>query len=469
MPLDVQIDRDSRTPLPMQIGYSIRELVLTGKVAPGTRLPSSRDLSTQLSVARMVVVQAYDWLLSEGYAEARHGRGTFIAEDLALPPDVPSHYAEPPRRTDIAPLSPLSVDFRPGLPALDCFPKAEWRAALGRALGSADAAIFGYGPIEGVPALLRSIAEYVSRARGLPYAPERVIVTAGAAQALNLIMRIVDKTRPVAIEDPSPVPVHNLIRMNGATLLPVPIDDAGFIVDALPSGPVAPALVYLVPCHQFPTGAVMSLQRRLQALKWAVENDSYIVEDDYDSEFRFDASPPSSLAGLDRSDRVIYVGTFSKTLVPALRLGYLIAPEHLVERLIDLKWWTDRGGPAIDQLALVDWMDSGFFDRHIYRMRKIYAERRKVMVDELEALFGGDVKICGVAAGMHLMAAFPRARNEKQITREARERRVGVYPVGPTRIKTIETDPAFVFGYGNLSAAKIRRGLRIFHASIAAS
>ncbi len=461
--LDLQIDRSGRTPLPLQVGYAIREALLRGRLKPGTRLPPSRVLAERLTVARSVIVLAYEWLAAEGLAKSRQGDGTYIIDDIRVPANLPERFANPQRRSDILPSKLPAIDFRPALPALDQFPRREWRAALSRVINAAGNEQFGYSPIEGLPVLRRAIAEYVSRARGLPFAPERVIVTAGAAQALNLILRVAKRSERIAIEDPSPVPVRKLIRLHGAEIVPIPVDEEGLVVDALPTDTRAPGLVYVVPCHQFPIGAVMSLSRRLQLLEWATQNDSFIIEDDYDSEFRYDAMSPSALAGIDRSDRVIYVGTFSKTLCPALRLGYLIAPEPLVDMLIEFKWWTDRGGPVIDQLALTEWLDSGFFDRHVHKMRKTYTVRQAALADELAKLFGASVKIHGVKAGMHLMASIDAAaKDEFVLTEEALRHGVQLYPVTPCRIATTNDRAEFVFGFGHLTPSTIRKGARIF-------
>ncbi|ACI58110.1 transcriptional regulator with HTH domain and aminotransferase domain [Rhizobium leguminosarum bv. trifolii WSM597] len=451
MDLSLHIDRRARTPLPLQIAYGVQSALIEGRLPPGARLPSTRALAERLGVARMVVVHAFEWLASEGYTETSRGGGTTISKGLILPQSPPDLKQAPERRTDrLPPTSPV-VDFRPGLPALDSFPRTEWRSALNHVIRNAPDDAFGYGPIEGLPKLRRAIAEYSSRTRGLPFAPERVVVTAGAAQALSLILRVVHVSRALAIEDPSPVPVHELAHLHGRSLLPVAVDDDGMCTGDLPSGESAPGVIYVVPSHQYPTGVVMSLSRRLALLDWAAKNNAYIVEDDYDSEFRYDGMPPTALAAMDRANCTIYVGTFSKMLCPALRLGYLIAPEPLIDRLLETKWWTDRGGPVIDQLALTHWLESGSVDRHVLRTRKLYARRRNALVSALGAAFGARVRISGVPAGMHLMASFDDLADDEEFASRMMARHgIALYPASRCAIAYTQNKNSLIFGFGHL-------------------
>ncbi len=462
MHLDIALNRSNRTPLPLQIARGLREALLSGRLRPGDRLPSSRELADHLAVARMVVVGAYERLATEGYVETRRGAGTFVPPHLVLPAASRRSRKVPEQRTDLPPTGPVAVDFRPSLPALDQFPRRAWRAALGRTLTRADPAALGYAPVEGSPRLRNAIAEYVSRVRGTTYAPERVVVTAGAAQAVTLVMRALGHGITVAIEDPSPIPFRRMVALNGGDFLPVPVDEHGMVVDALPSGREGLRMVYVIPSHQYPTGVVMSLERRLALIQWASRQNAYILEDDYDSEFRFDGAPPSALAALDRdADRVVYVGTFSKTMFPALRIGYLIAPESLIEPILEHKWWTDRCGPHIAQEALAAWLEHGLFERHVHRARNLYALRRTVLEEQLAAKFGSAVTLHGAAAGMHVMATFDTPTPEPEIVRRALDKEIVVYPVAPCRLRTKSPKPSLILGFGNVPPKSIRHGISV--------
>ena len=459
MELQITLDRSRRLALSTQIGRGIRDAIFSQRLPAGTRLPPTRELAQRLQVARMVVVEAYEWLVADGYAETRPGSGTFIAARLVLPQQASPQLGEPARRTDLLPRQPALVDFRPGLPAVDLFPRLAWKNALSRALQQAETSQLGYGPVEGLPRLRRVIAQYVARARGLPVTPDRVIITVGTAQAVDLLLRTLAPIQHAAVEDPGSEPVYRLLHLEHIQVTPVAVDESGMQVERLPTGPQAPQLVYVTPSHQFPSGWAMSLKRRMELLARAEAQNAVILEDDYDSEFRFDRQPPIALAALDTLQRVVYIGTFSKTMFPGLRLGYCVLPEPLIPRLLDLKWFSDRCGPVIEQLALADWLENGFFERHVRKMRRVYALRRAALITSLQQHFGEQIQVQGVPAGMHILASVDLGLDESSLVRRAQQAGVKVYPAGPSYTGIQPALPGLILGFGHLSASAITGGV----------
>lgn len=458
MELHLNLDRSRRVPLAIQIAHAVRKAIAAQPIAAGTRLPATRALAQRLGVSRMVVVEAYEWLIAEGFVEGRAGSGTYVAAGLRESTGPTPDAVDPPRRTDVLPERPLRYDFRPGLPALDLFPRRLWRAALSRAALQARPDLLGYGPVEGLPQLRRLIAEYVARTRGLRVEPQRVVVTLGTAQAMDLVLRALSPVRAMALEDPGPEPVRRLARLHGVDVVRVPVDSQGMRVGSLPVGRRAPQVVHVIPSHQYPTGAALRLERRLELLRWADEHDAVLLEDDYDSEFRFDQAPPIALAALDSSERVVYLGSFSKTIFPGLRLGFGVLPERLMERVLELKWFSDRCTPVLEQLALADWLESGVFERHVRKMRSIYARRRQTLLAALDRGFGERVRVGGVPAGMHVLAEFDLGLSASDLIARAADAGVGLYPVGDAARRR-RGPGRVVLGFGHLPEALIARGI----------
>ncbi len=454
-------------PLASQIAHAIRNAIFAQPIPPGTRLPATRELARRLSVSRLVVVEAYEWLIAEGYATARSGSGTYVAAGLGAATGPIADAVDPPRRTDVLPERPARFDFRPGLPALDLFPRRLWRASLSRAALQARPDLLGYGPVEGLPQLRRLIAEYVARTRGLRVEPQRVVVTLGTAQAMDLMLRALAPVRSMALEDPGPEPVRRLARLHGIDVVPVPVDEQGLRIGSLPVGKRAPQVVHVIPSHQYPTGVALRLERRLELLRWAEQHDAVLLEDDYDSEFRFDQAPPIALAALDTREHVAYLGSFSKTLFPGLRLGFGVIPERLMERVLELKWFSDRCTPVLEQLALAEWLETGVFERHVRRMRTVYARRRETLLGALERAFGGRAHIGGVPAGMHVLVEFDLGLTSAELIARAAEGGVGLYPVvgGPQPTRGLAQ---VVLGFGHLPEALIVRGITRLGRSLAA-
>ena len=422
MPAAIVLDRLSSAPLHRQIYDQWRQGVLTGRFRCAERVPSTRELSTALAVSRSTVTLAYEQLIAEGYLESSRGSGTFVCRELPDQLLRPNH-KQVPRGAEVPPIrlsrygAGLNDDFAyppapPGFigftqwrPDLGLFPIATWRKLVMRRLRSATPELFDYSDeSSGFAPLRNEIAAYVSRSRAVRCTPEQVIIVNGSAQGIDLCVRLLlERGDEVGIENPGYHGAHRIFAGYGARLRPARIDENGIVIRDL--GKKA-RLVYVTPSHQFPTGVAMSLARRLELLEWSRQHNAVLIEDDYDSEYRYSGPPLPSLQGLAAGVAVIYIGTFSKVMFPSLRIGFMIAPPGLVARVRRAKWLADRHAPVPDQAALADFIAEGHLERHIRRMRRVYASRRNALVESLQRHFGDRVQIRGDAAGMHLLVRF---------------------------------------------------------------
>src|SRR5436309_10489439 len=424
----VLVSLDGRERLADQVYRSIRRAILGGALRPGGRLPPTRALAGEVGVARNTVLLAYEQLLAEGYAVGRVGSGTYVAASL---PDTPLASAAPPETAagpaSIAPRAlsafgrhllrdgavsafpvparPVRYDFRYGLPALDGKAVDLWRRLGRRRLGPRAPASLGYGPPEGHLPLRQALADYLPRARGVQCRPEQIVVVNGSQQALDLAARVLlDPGDSVVVEEPHYLGARRAFLAAGASLVPVPVDADGLDPARLPRPAGHVRLAYVTPSHQFPTGAVLSLPRRLALLAWARRAGAWVIEDDYDSEYRYEGRPIEALQGLDQGARVLYVGTLSKVLFPALRLGYLVLPEPLVPPFVRAKALTDRHTPTFEQEVLADLIGEGHFERHLRRTRTRNAAGRAALLDALGGYLGNRVEVGGANAGVHVVA-----------------------------------------------------------------
>jgi GntR family transcriptional regulator/MocR family aminotransferase len=441
----VEVSRDSGVPLHRQIESSIRDGIRAGRLPRGTALPPTRRLAAELGISRGVVIEAYQQLVAEGYLASRAGGYTRVAigpEALSGPaPIVPARAPE--------------IDFCPCRADGSMFPRAAWLRSMKLALANAD---FGYTSGRGVQPLREALAAYLNRVRGTSARPGDIVVCNGYAQGIALIVQVLAAAgaRSLAVEDPSAdddaVPVA---RAAGLEVAGVPVGEDGVRVEEL-AGLDADALV-LTPSHQWPTGAVLSARSRAAAVRWARERDALIVEDDYDAEYRYDRAPIGALQGL-APDRVVYAGTASKTLAPGLRLGWLVLPPQLVDRVAEAKALADRGSPVLDQLAFADFLERGEFDRHLRRMRPVYRRRRDTLLAALRRELPG-FEPAGIAAGLHLVAHLPPGLDEATAIAAAARRGVAVYGLEPYRL-THPGRPGLIFGYATLEEATIERGVK---------
>ncbi len=463
----VRLDRTSDETLHQQLVGQTRHAIRHGQLPTGMRLPATRALAADLGVSRNVIVAAFDELISEGYLEGRVGSGTYVTDDLPLAPGrtlaaptgTPRWLAHPVPVADTPPPTAHdAIDFRLGTPDITPLPLDIWRGAWRDVINALPPT--RYGPVTGDPDLRAAIAGYLGRARGIACGPDDVIVTAGAAQALDLIARAtLAPGDTVGMEEPGYPEARNLFLAQQVRLVSVPVDDDGLRVDCLPTGSAAPLLVYVTPSHQYPLGARLPVARRMALLAWATANDSLIVEDDYDSEFRFDAPPLPALAGLDEAGRVAYVGTFSKVLTPSLRAGYLVAPRPLRERIAGLTQLTARLTPWPIQRALTHFLASGELERHIRRMRRHYATKRAALDDAL-APVAPLARLQGLEAGLHAYLELRPDLEPAAIVARAAARGVIVYPLADFYIGAPDRG-GILIGYGGLELGEVVRGAGI--------
>lgn len=441
-----------------QITAGLRDAVRTGRLAPGDRLPSTRALASDLGVSRGMVVEAYEQLVAEGYLTSRHGSGTRVA-------DIPERRAPggPAAPRDRSDMSALPYDLKPGTSDMSAFPRAAWLAATRHALATVPHSRLSYGDPGGVPELRTALAAYLGRVRAANASPDRIVVVGGVAQGIALVVQALAARGHtlLAVEDPSSATQRGLLRSNGLPVLGVPVDDEGIDVDALARSGARAVLV--TPAHQYPTGVVLSPERRARLTAWARDVDGLIIEDDYDAEFRYDRDPVGCLQGLD-PDRVVHLGSTSKALAPGMRLGWAVVPHLWLEQLRELKQYADLGSAVINQFAFVRLLESGGYDRHLRAMRLRYRGRRDA-VNEAFAELLPEARVDGVRAGLHLYLSLPDGVDEAAVVKAAAERGVRVEPVAPMREPDHDAPPALVLGYAMLGEDKLREAVTLLAAA----
>ena len=435
----VTIDRAGRSGLRAQLEEQLRTAIRTGRLAGGEPLPSSRVLARTLGLSRGLVQDCYAQLQAEGYLTSRAGSATRVAvtaAGLSRPPRNPA----PARGFGVA-------DFAHGVPDLGLVPREDWAWAVREACRTAPNAAFGYGEPAGARTLREVLASYLGRVRAVAATADDLIICSGMQQSLNLVLAMLADVT-VAFEDPGP-------GLPTGTGVPVPVDEDGLDVAALRRTGARAVLV--TPAHQWPTGVVLTGPRRRELIAWARDCDGVIVEDDYDAEFRYDRDPVGSLQGL-APDRVVSLGTVSKSLAPALRLGWIVAPPRLLGPLARAKWLADRGTPGIDQLALAGLIESGRYDRHLRRVRSEYAGRRQILVDAVTR-HAPQVVVTGLAAGFHAVVHLPPGVGEDHVIDAAAARGVGLYGMRSLRHRGEPAPGQLILGFGNTPRGRIEPGI----------
>lgn len=481
MDFAINIDTNIDIALHRQLYKELQQAILTGRLKPRDKLPSTRTLAKLLGLSRTTITQCYEDLISEGYLETTLGSGTFVCENLpekllkAKPLaqlnttneliDNQTNLSSYSQRLAKIPLLPLSseikVSFKAWSPDLKEFPLKEWGKILSRFCRSEKKNLLGYSTNSlGYWPLRQAIADYLTRSRAVRCSAEQIAIVGGSQQALDFITRIfINPGDGVAIEDPGYLGAKQAFFSYGAKLYPIAIDNNGIVVDKLKEiDSKLLKLVYVTPSHQFPTGATLSLPRRLELLAWAKSENIIIIEDDYDSEYRYSGRPIPALQGLNLNNNVIYVGTFSKVLFPALRIGYLVIPYSLTSLFAQIKYLTDRLCPMIDQYVLTEFINTGALERHIRRMRTIYNARRETMVTALIKYFGDSIEIVGENAGMHLMVRLTSNLSEQEITKKLSSKAIELisaqnYYLQPNR------ENEFILGYSTLDEKAIKEGI----------
>jgi GntR family transcriptional regulator/MocR family aminotransferase len=431
-----EVTRADHAPLFRQVYQQLRSAILSRRLRPGTKLPSTRELASRLGVSRSAAVAAYEQLLAEGYTFGRHGSGTYISSDLPEPiggnakrrkksvAAIRSNAAQMQSIGDFADVT-VQSDERPfnlGRTLVDARTVELWRKLSARTFRSLRPSHLGYSDPRGTIELRTTICDYLKAARAVQCDPEQIVVTAGTQQAVDLVIRILPSPdKEVWIEDPGYPLTRQALLAAGATIRPIPVDEQGIDVGAgIKSAPDARA-VFVTPSHQFPTGVVLSMARRLELLDWAREKSAWIVEDDYASEFRYGGRPLASLQGLDEGERVIYIGTLNKALFPGLRIGYAVVPRALLGAFVAARYLMDRQPSTLCQAVVASFLEEGHFAAHIRRMRLLYRDQRDVLVAALKRRLGTDLTVDAPDQGMHLVAYTRRGLSDVAVERSGRE------------------------------------------------
>lgn len=470
-----------------QLYAALRDAILDGRLRPGVKLPSSRDLAGRYSLARGTIVVAFEQLKSEGYLSGRVGSGTYVSDVipevlLQAGPGVrvrPQDAGRPRRR--LSDVAKRAVAFKPSLvaaapafranqPALDLFPTTLWAQVAGRRLRRASTTLLKGCPPGGYPPLQQALADYLGSSRGVICAPEQIAIVSGVQEAIDLTVRLVlNPGDSVCIEDPGYMAAMRAFAAAGASMTHVPLDEEGMTVprvDGRGRRGEQPRLAYVTPAHQFPMGMTMSLARRLALLDWARRTGALIFEDDYDSEYRFAGTPVPALQSLDRDGCVLFAGSFSKVLFPSLRIGYLVVPPDLVDRVEAIKSLATRHAPLIDQVVLCDFMTEGHFGRHVRRMREIYAARLAVLLRAVREQLGDHVDVSPVEAGLQTPVTFRRDLDGAAVRNAAAERSIEVLELSRYGARPLARD-GLLLGFAAVDESEIKRGVKELAAILA--
>lgn len=478
----IAVDRKGDKPLHRQIYDAFRAMILERRLQPDQQIPSTRALAEELGISRIPVLDAYAQLLAEGYIESRSGAGTFVTSSLSdqflgARPAVARVVKEPASDaiSRVSRLLPLEGTpwflgagaFSVGQIAYDHFPFRVWSDLVTYHARRVRASSMNYSDPMGSPEFREVIAGYLRTARAVQCEASQIMVVNGSQHALDLSARVLlDPDCPVWIEEPGYVFLRHVLTLSGCQLVPVPVDSEGLDVAAGVKLCRNARVAYVTPSHQYPLGATMSVARRLQLLEWANSVGAWIVEDDYDSEYRYESMPVASMQGLDPGSRVIYIGTFSKTLFPSLRLGYMVIPPALVSRFVAVRQTNDLSPSHLYQAALADFINGGHFTRHIRKTRQLYADRRNALTQALRKEFGSEIEILGAEAGMHLVVTLPPGLSDQKISARAAQEGLWLWPLSAAYADS-KVRQGFVLGFGGTKAddmlhqvRRLRKALR---------
>lgn len=456
----IQINKKSEMTLTKQVYQTIKTQILTGELKPKEKLTSTRMLARELQLSRNVVIEAYEQLLAEGYIVAIESSGTYVMDGAIL-----EHYKsslEIVRENKMGlrhePRADM-IDFRTGVPNLELFPKELWADLYKKVSQDMPAMQLDYHEPRGCYDLRYELAQYLRRVRGVNCQPNQMFIITGAAQGFTMLGRLFNPINSVVlVEDPLSHGIIASLERTHMDLYPVPVDSMGMRTDLLPHH-LKPSLIFTTPSHQYPTGCTLPIKRRIDLIHYAREKSAYIVEDDYDSEFRFEGAPIESMQSLD-SDRVIYVGTFSKILCPALRMGYMILPDHLIEQVKKIKYAEDLHSPVLEQLTLARFIREGYLERHIRKSKSLYLQKSQLVIKTLKDTFNERVTIMGYSTGIHLVAAFKDVIFDKEMLEKLEANGIKVPTVEEHTLEKGRYLNQILIGYGNLSDEDIIEGIR---------
>ncbi len=455
----VSIDKSDDQPIKVQLYKKIKDSILQGIIPSNTKVPSTRALARELQIARSTVVECYEQLSAEGYLYGKEGSGTFVSDGLVFKVSNPRTYKE--KTIKDKPLYELPkgfISFRPGVPDLSTIPIRQWGRLYRDITVQVTTAQLDYCGVFGSWTLRSTLASYLKRVRGVETTPENILITGGAAQAFSLLSKLVNKDEFIIIEEPASTGMLQTFKGHSIRCKTVPIDEQGLVTKLLPKEP--PTLILTTPSHQFPMGTIMSIKRRIELINYAKEKQAYVVEDDYDSEFRYEGNPIISMQNL-APEQVIYVGTFSKTFMPAIRMGYMILPDALVDRMKRYKYISDLHSPVLEQLTMAKFIEEGMMDRHIRRKVKRYGKRRNMLVQKMRETFGNKVTISGDGAGLHFIAAFEGIVEKNTLEERLNREKIVINNVSDYYLHQEQSRKNhFIIGFGNLQDHDIEEGIR---------
>ncbi|MFA9377011.1 MAG: PLP-dependent aminotransferase family protein [Lachnotalea sp.] len=456
----IAIEKDTKLSLTRQIYIEIRKMIIEGTLTSGQKLPSTRQLSKELGISRNTALEVYNQMIAEGYLEARQGSGTIVSsglQELKIPiSELCNSKKESSSNNDTN-----IIDFCSGIPALELFPRKDWTKLYTQVCNNLPNEAYGYCDPCGVWELREAIAQYLLRSRGISCDPRRIMITSGSTQGLSLISTLLQKqNKKVLVENPSHPGLLKVIASTGCVIETIPADNQGLDTNLLSSTRDV-SFVYTTPSHQYPLGSILSIQRRLSLVNFASENNCYIIEDDYDSEFRYEGQPISSLYELNPK-HVIYIGSFSKILSPAIRLGFILLPEKLLLDYKTLKNYTDVHTEALTQYALASFIRTGQLEKHIWKMKKHYSRNRTHMLAELSKQFPDGFEILGHATGLHMVVHFHNVTFTTQLVEELANQDVLIYPIEHYLVGTKQDHGnEILMGYSHLSFPNITKGIQI--------
>ena len=470
----IALNNNGDTPLYRQVYQQFRAAILDGRFTPGQQLPPSRDLARYLKISRTTVTLAFEHLMLEGYIRGKQGSGTFINEDIperllfanreSIASGSPQSKITPQRKVPGSNLAAILererddynafAPFKPGVPDLTEFPFRKWGKLLALSANTLNVELFGYGSSAGYKPLREAIANYLRIARGVKCGAHQVIITSGSQQGISLVCRVLlEKGATIGFEDPGYVDAQNILQSNEVNLLPIPLDDEGVNFKNIRE---KPGLLYVTPSHHYPLGITMSLNRRLELLDYANSIGAWILEDDYDSEYRYNGLPLSALQGLDNSGSVIYMGTFSKVMFPGIRLGYMVVPEALIDPFIAARLLADRHSPFFEQSAMEMFLSEGHYGRHVRKMRLLYQKRRNTFYELMKNHLNDYFDLHPTEAGLHTVAWLKQHKDDQQFARQMLKK--GIYtPALSGYTMRYEQKPGLVLGYAAYSGGKIER------------
>jgi GntR family transcriptional regulator / MocR family aminotransferase len=473
----IAVDRKSGRPLHRQIYDALRAAIVNRSLGPGQLIPSTRALAFELGISRIPVLNAYSQLLAEGYFETQVGAGTFVSRsmpDQAFPSEKrgfsqrrthsgPRHVARSASllpRYKREPWVGRHGAFNVSQPALEAFPLRVWAKLVARHSRNPLASSLQYGDPMGLRQLREAIATYLRTSRAVRCDAQQIMIVSGSQQALDLAARVLlSPGSAVWVEEPGYWLARHVLAAADCRIVPVPVDSEGLDVSAGIQRCRAARAAFVAPSHQYPLGVTMSASRRLQLLDWARHVGSWIIEDDYDSEFRYESKPVASLQGLDYTSRVIYIGTFSKVLFPSVRAGYVVVPEDLVDSFVAMRHAMDVSPPHLFQAVLTDFIVEGHFSRHIRKMRMLYGERRNKLVESLERELGGALQVLGDSAGMHLTVTLPKGLQDQKISIRAAQEGLWLWPLSPSYLGKA-SQHGFILGFGSTTTEEIPAAIR---------